>query len=134
MVQFPYQYQTTSAPLLIIQTGDDEGALQYVASQDISFIGSSLGYRSTVGDFNGDGYDDLLLEYSRFDLQSQGIIRIATAVDVNDPSKGFKFGPELPATPESIWRMRKAASCQGISMETGSRKLPCSIQYLTATT
>ena len=54
---------------------------------------------SSVADFNGDGYDDLLMAWSSQARFSPGNppanprMRIATAVDVNDPTKGFKFGP-----------------------------------------
>ena len=49
---------------------------------------------SYVADFNGDGYDDLLMAWSNENaLPSNPRMVIATAVDVNDPTKGFRFGP-----------------------------------------
>jgi len=55
--------------------------------------------RSTtaIGDFNRDGVDDLVIGYSDWNTQFPGNarVRIATAVDVDNPSRGFDFGHEV---------------------------------------
>ena len=59
-------------------------------------IGATSFY-SAVADFNGDGYDDLVMAWSvrLVPVEYETRMRIATAVDVNDPGKGFTFGPQV---------------------------------------
>jgi hypothetical protein len=51
----------------------------------------SQGY---AADFNGDGFDDLLMTFSDYTWNSTNNARlhIATANDINDPSQGFNYG------------------------------------------
>ncbi len=55
-------------------------------------------YYAEVADFNQDGFDDLAMFYGSGNTGAAMRARIATAVDTNDPSKGFAFGPELVAS------------------------------------
>jgi hypothetical protein len=56
---------------------------------------------TAVGDFDGDGVDDLVIAYSDYFAQFPGNarVRIATAVDVDNPSLGFDFGHEVNLPP-----------------------------------
>jgi hypothetical protein len=57
-------------------------------------------FYAKAGDFNGDGYDDLLLSASTG--SAQATFRIATANDVNNPQAGFKFGPTFTFNPYGV--------------------------------
>jgi len=98
LVQFPFQYGASnqSPPLLIWFTGDNGGHLSEIGHQDVSWVDGGGVFFAKVGDFNGDGYDDILMVSSTgFGSSYQPQMRIATAVDPNDPTKGFNFGPQF---------------------------------------
>jgi hypothetical protein len=67
-------------------------------SQPLPYPNNNVTMSTTaVGDFDGDGFDDLAIAYSDYDTQFPGNarVRIATAVDVDNPSLGFDFGKEI---------------------------------------
>ncbi|HEY6881640.1 MAG TPA: VCBS repeat-containing protein, partial [Polyangiales bacterium] len=83
-----------------IRLGDGAGDL---ATQDAP-ITQALPYGSNsttvsqaaAADFNGDGLDELVMVYADYTSAFDGNarIRIATAADPDDPSKGFNYGDE----------------------------------------
>lgn len=84
--------------------GTPTGGLTVTSAQEITSIvitdyeNLAKNYYAEVADFNQDGFDDLLMFYGSVNTGAPMRGRIATAVDTNDPSKGFAFGPELIAS------------------------------------
>jgi hypothetical protein len=103
-VQFPFQALNglvgAQAPLLVSLMVDENNPnnpaeLSWISSQDVSFITGATNFIAAVGDFNGDGYDDLLMGYSN---PAAPKFRIAVAADINNPAAGFTLGPEFGLT------------------------------------
>ena len=79
--------------------------LTWKSAHSINFVTGANSFLSGVGDFNGDGYDDLLMGYSDSTQYPPGVppkLRIATAANLtdstkplNDPGQGFNLGPEF---------------------------------------
>lgn len=96
----PYQPQDRTYPFTLAWTdgrtvGDSPAAagLTWTGSQKIA-LGLPV-YRMTaaVADLNNDGYDDILYTYSLSESDIQNYLAnfaILTAVDVNNPAKGFR--------------------------------------------
>jgi hypothetical protein len=107
-VLYPFHFLEAQTPLLLSLAGEsvptNAAGLVLTTAQDVSFvIGGDL-FFSEVADFNGDGYDDLLMAWSN--AVGNPHMRIATAVNVTDPTQGFKFGPLFtPAAPFGIRRV-----------------------------
>ena len=107
-VLYPFQFSNQNNPLLISMAGQSFGtgsaSLSMTTAQDVSFVTGGSHFISYVADFNGDGYDDLLMAWSNENaFPSNPKMVIATAVDVNNPTKGFRFGPMFtPASPYGI--------------------------------
>ena len=77
--------------------------LSWNSAQAINFITGGATWIAQVGDFNGDGYDDLIMGYSN---PAPPKFRIVTAADVNNPGAGFTFGPEFALNnPDGIREM-----------------------------
>ncbi|MGH9838282.1 MAG: FG-GAP repeat domain-containing protein [Blastocatellia bacterium] len=75
-------------------TQPPSAGLTWTTAQSINFVTGGDSFLAAVGDFNQDGYDDLLMAWSNTSaFPSNPKLCVATAVDVNFPSKGFKFGP-----------------------------------------
>lgn len=103
MVQYPvlldgYPYFVSLAGKTVTTPAPGAG-LTWTTAQSIDFVTGGDSFLAGVGDFNNDGYDDLLMAWSNTSVSpSTPKLSIATAVDVNDPSKGFKFGPVFATT------------------------------------
>lgn len=103
----PFQFSTSNAPQLISLSGQSVGnapsgaKTTWLSTQDASFLKSFTSFLNVVADFNGDGYDDLLMGYSNDASPGNPTLRIATAAKPagtdkpTDPSLGFTFGPEF---------------------------------------
>jgi len=77
-----------------VTTPVPSAGLTWKTAQNINFVTGGDSFLAAVGDFNQDGYDDLLMAWSNTSaFPSNPKMCVATAVDVNDPGKGFKFGP-----------------------------------------
>ncbi|MGH9845624.1 MAG: FG-GAP repeat domain-containing protein, partial [Blastocatellia bacterium] len=79
-------------------TSPPAAGLTWTSAQPIDFVTGGNSFLAAVADFNHDGFDDLLMGYSdatQYPPSVPSKLRIATAVNVNDSSKGFQFGPEF---------------------------------------
>ena len=106
-VIYPYQTNINNNPVLLSLAGTTVNSgpgLTLQSSQDVSFVTGGDQFNAAVADFNGDGYDDLLMAWSNQTSGNPQMV-IATAVNVNDPTQGFKFGPMF--TPASGSYIRK---------------------------
>jgi len=99
VVSYPSRRQNQD--LVDIMTGtrnaNGNASFQWNTSQPLPYgTNSTTVSQGYPGDFNGDGYDDLLMVYYDYTVNQAGNARarIATAKDVNDPSQGFDFGTE----------------------------------------
>ena len=104
---YPFHFVESQTPLLLSLAGKSVppnlAGLSLTTTQDVSFVSGGDYFLSAVADFNGDGYDDLLMAWSHVQGVSNPHMRIATAVDVTDPTQGFRFGPLFtPAAPYGI--------------------------------
>lgn len=96
MVRFPdHTSENTSAPpgLGAVWYSSSQGGGIYLSRTDVPFVTGTMFY-ARVGDFNGDGFDDVLMSWQQPGT-AHAALRIATAADVNDAGKGFKFGPQF---------------------------------------
>jgi uncharacterized protein (TIGR03382 family) len=89
IVVLPTSMDGVSAKLFTM-LGDPTGGGYSIVGQGqaLDFTATAFGQvQSAVADFNGDGYDDIFLAY--VDANGWAVGRIASATDVNDPTKGF---------------------------------------------
>lgn len=98
-VYYPFQINLQT-PLLVSLAGktvsNTWASYSWISENDVTFVTGADTFLSAVGDFNGDGFDDLLMAYStQSKFPSNPRMRIATAVDPSDQTKGFRFGPEF---------------------------------------
>ena len=115
-VLYPYQTSTALNPLLISLVGttiNSGPGLTLSSSQEVNFVTGGNVFTAAVADFNGDGYDDLLMAWSNNGTPANPRMVIATAVDVNDPTKGFKFGPLFTPASASLIRQVVAGDFNG---------------------
>src|SRR5215831_6183963 len=66
-VLYPFQFDNSNNPLLLSMAGKTIGnlaGLNLTTAQDVTFVTGGTQFKSYVADFNGDGYDDLLMAWS----------------------------------------------------------------------
>jgi len=99
-VLYPFQFSTNNEPYILFMGGQvvptGQAGLTWTGYQDVGFVIGATKFFAAAADFNHDGYDELLMAYSNPLVgPSNPKMRLATAVDPNDPTKGFNFGPEF---------------------------------------
>ncbi len=108
---------TTSSP--------PAAGLTWLSAQSINFVTGGSSFLAAVADFNHDGFDDLLMGYSDTTQDPPSVpdkLRIATAVDVNDSSKGFQFGPEFAVPSYVLERVTPSFSALTVGDFNGDRQ------------
>lgn len=96
MVRYPDKIEEDSPAVLSALYYGAQGNKVYLSKNQVDFITGGILFISRVGDFNGDGFDDVLMAYCNPNTSpANAKMRIATAVDVNNPGQGFRFGPEF---------------------------------------
>ncbi|MFN8003672.1 MAG: VCBS repeat-containing protein [Acidobacteriota bacterium] len=101
IVQYPFQFDRNQAPFLVAMSGEPFDAtittgakLTWQFATEVDFVIGGNSFPTAVADFNGDGYDDLLMGwYDGSKFPSNTTLRIAYATKPDDPSQGFTFGP-----------------------------------------